>query len=162
MLIRVVDIRKVIGQTLSVPLFLTPRALDSIKLLSPIEGEILVENQGSRLLVKGSIKTTAELECVRCLAPFPYLVEVSFAENFVEGNAPSIGDDAVLTEEELDTFYFQGESLDLSEPIRDHILLSLPWIPLCKKDCLGLCQFCGINLNFKKCSCSTSGAEQIS
>lgn len=161
MLIQVAEIRKVIGRILEVPVYLTPMVLDSLRVLSPIEGEIVVENQGDRLLVAGNIETSVELECVRCLVSFPYNVQVSFRETFVEGEISSASEEVALNEEGLDTFYFQGDSLDLSDLIRDHILLSLPWLPLCKQDCCGLCQSCGANLNFETCKCSGPGTEKI-
>lgn len=43
--------------------------------------------------------------------------------------------------------------IDLTEDIREDILIGLPHRLLCRKNCKGLCFACGQNLNFKKCSC---------
>lgn len=37
--------------------------------------------------------------------------------------------------------------LDISQEIRDLVLLSLPLQTLCREDCKGLCPLCGANLN---------------
>jgi uncharacterized protein len=37
--------------------------------------------------------------------------------------------------------------IDVSQEIRDLLLLNLPFRNLCRKDCLGLCSVCGVNLN---------------
>jgi len=44
-------------------------------------------------------------------------------------------------------------SVDLSEPLREIILLSLPMHAVCRPDCRGLCPQCGQNLNFGQCDC---------
>lgn len=44
--------------------------------------------------------------------------------------------------------------LDITDDIRQEILLSYPVRFLCKEDCLGLCPRCGKNLNTGPCDCS--------
>ena len=43
----------------------------------------------------------------------------------------------------------------LSEIVTSEISLSLPLRFLCKPDCRGLCESCGVNLNEEKCNCDT-------
>lgn len=43
--------------------------------------------------------------------------------------------------------------LDVTDDIRQEILLSYPIRFLCKEECLGLCPQCGKNLNFSACEC---------
>ena len=38
------------------------------------------------------------------------------------------------------------EQIDLEPVIRDAIVLSLPFQPVCSEDCLGLCPDCGLKL----------------
>jgi len=49
-----------------------------------------------------------------------------------------------------------NKALDLTEDIREDILLNLPQHFLCSEDCKGLCPFCGINLNTTTCSCKNN------
>ena len=44
-------------------------------------------------------------------------------------------------------------TVDLSEVLRQEILLHFPLIPVCSKSCKGLCPKCGIDLNKKTCEC---------
>jgi uncharacterized metal-binding protein YceD (DUF177 family) len=82
--------------------------------------------------------------------------------------AASCGPSAVLTTEKspvgvaiafsaaADPTYFIDEGwLDLRQPLREQILLTLPMHPLCRPDCKGLCSTCGHNLNEGPCNCST-------
>ena len=40
-----------------------------------------------------------------------------------------------------------GELLDLEPLLRDTVVLDLPYTPLCRPDCAGLCPDCGADLN---------------
>ncbi len=58
---------------------------------------------------------------------------------------------------QADLFY-QIESrgadfIDITEDLRQEILLNLPDRVLCCKDCQGICPQCGTNLNENKCNC---------
>jgi uncharacterized protein len=53
------------------------------------------------------------------------------------------------------------EEVDVTEDIREAILLSLPHFPLCDESCKGLCPRCGKSLNGAPCGCGkieTGGA----
>ena len=46
--------------------------------------------------------------------------------------------------------------IDLTEFIQEEAHLDVPFNPICKENCLGLCQICGIDLNLGDC-----GHEEI-
>jgi uncharacterized protein len=50
----------------------------------------------------------------------------------------------------LDSYH----SLDLTEAVRQYVIINLPMKPLCRRDCAGLCASCGVNLNDHQCGCS--------
>ena len=41
----------------------------------------------------------------------------------------------------------EGDLIDLEPLLRDDVVLDLPFQPLCREDCAGLCVECGANLN---------------
>jgi uncharacterized metal-binding protein YceD (DUF177 family) len=45
------------------------------------------------------------------------------------------------------------ESVDLTEDIRESMILAFPHYPVCNPECKGLCPQCGVNLNNAPCSC---------
>ena len=45
------------------------------------------------------------------------------------------------------------EKLDLRPFLEEALLVFMPFAPLCDKDCKGLCQSCGENLNERTCDC---------
>jgi uncharacterized protein len=46
--------------------------------------------------------------------------------------------------------------LDLSETVREELILSVPEYVLCRDDCRGLCPGCGQDLNVRSCGCQPS------
>ena len=48
------------------------------------------------------------------------------------------------------------EPVDLTEDIREDLVLMFPDQFLCKEDCLGICPKCGQNLTEAQCECDTS------
>ena len=65
-----------------------------------------------------------------------------------------------ITQDDLQFSYFKGEEIDVGDIIVEQAVLDQPMTYLCKKDCKGLCPQCGINLNEKKCGCSTQKVEK--
>jgi uncharacterized protein len=55
--------------------------------------------------------------------------------------------------DDLDVSIYDGEKIDLTDLVREQILLDLPTQILCQEDCKGLCQKCGANLNEVNCNC---------
>lgn len=52
-----------------------------------------------------------------------------------------------------------GEPIDLTEAIREDILLAFPQSFHCREDCRGLCPVCGQNLNLGLCNCQSEEQE---
>lgn len=53
----------------------------------------------------------------------------------------------------------QGERLILVEPVRQALFADIPLKPLCREDCKGLCQKCGVNLNDTTCACDKGAGD---
>ncbi len=58
-----------------------------------------------------------------------------------------------------EAFEIVGDQLDLSDVVREVMLLDVPSTPLCRPDCAGLCLTCGANLNDGPCGCATVSAD---
>lgn len=94
-------------------------------------------------------KTIGKLTCARCLTSFPTSLEASWNEKFTDKKEL-----ACDTEEEAILFLSDGQ-VDLTPYVREQLLIHLPYAPLCKPDCAGLCPVCGVNKNEATCSCNT-------
>jgi uncharacterized protein len=100
--------------------------------------------------------------CSRCTGPSRMPLAASFELVFVPAGDPralakSQADDdgeAVADEGGADTAEYVDEQLDLEDTLREQLLLALPYAPLCKPDCKGLCAQCGKDLNEGSCGCT--------
>ncbi len=94
------------------------------------------------------------LVCARCLTTFTEEIDGKLHLDYIAGKDPLLSLEKVeLKAGDIDRVYYAGTSIDLSIGIREAIVLYIPAVPLCRKDCLGLCPRCGQNLNVKKCDC---------
>lgn len=105
---------------------------------SPVELDLRLESVVEGVLVTGAATLELRGECVRCLGTVGRRLEVDLQELFVYP-----GRDA--TEEEASRL--EGDLADLEPVLRDAVVLDLPFQPLCRPDCAGLCPRCGANLN---------------
>jgi uncharacterized protein len=123
----------------------------------PFDGEGEIWNIDGRLLVSASVSGEVEMVCSRCLSPVTVPLEVSFEEEFIEGDPESVPE-ADEEEEVRAVSFFQGDEIDLTEALRENILLELPMKPLCREECEGLCPTCGANRNENPCTCEGTGS----
>jgi uncharacterized protein len=111
---------------------------------APLELDLLLESVLEGVLVTGTVRAQARGACVRCLDDVVLDLEVPVQELFVypeRAEAASESGDRDIEERELD-----GDMADLTDAVRDAIVLELPFQPLCREDCQGLCPQCGVRL----------------
>ena len=106
---------------------------------SPVALDLRLESVVEGVLVTGTATLELRGECVRCLGPVAERLEVDLQELFVYP-----GRDAM---EEEEASRLQGDLADLEPVLRDAVVLDLPFQPLCRPDCAGLCPQCGANRN---------------
>ena len=130
------------------------------KLNEPVSIEVSLVRIGGLVEVKGRFATSFESFCGRCLKKFTLDLDEPFELTFtnepltVHDEGADEEDGVELSAEELGLIPFIGDSIDLSEAIGEQLFLALPVRPLCSVECQGLCPYCGIYLNEKKCDCS--------
>lgn len=107
---------------------------------APVSYDVNAVVAGHSLVVTGRIWTRVGVTCMRCLKQNDRKVDV---RDFVAHQE--------ITPEQ--------DFADLTENLREDILLALPQNPLCKKDCRGLCPVCGQDLNEATCSCAKQAAD---
>ena len=109
---------------------------------APVELDLRLEAVMEGVLVTGTAKAGLEGECARCLEPIRDDLEVTFQELFVYDDIR----DAEGAEEDDEVSMLQDDLLDLEPLLRDAVVLALPFQPLCRDDCPGLCTECGVRL----------------
>jgi uncharacterized protein len=107
-----------------------------------VDAALLFESVVEGVLVSGPVSGIMVLSCARCLKAFQSEFRLDVQELFAWG--ADAGDDEYLLAE---------DSVDLEPMIRDAVVLSMPFAPLCRPDCLGLCERCGGDRNLGECVC---------
>jgi uncharacterized protein len=111
---------------------------------SPIEFELRLEAVMEGVLVTGQATAGLEGECARCLEEIRDDVVADFQELFVYEESDTATDSP--DGEDDDASRLEGDLLDLEPLLRDAVVLMLPFRPLCREDCPGLCIECGARL----------------
>ena len=125
--------------------------------ISPVRGEITVENVGSLLITRGRMEVSVRLSCVRCLREFERAVTVEFEEEYAtDYTAPDV---STIDREEPDTAAISGFTLDLTELARQQVTVNVPMASVCRPKCRGICPRCGQNLNDGPCECAVEPAD---
>jgi uncharacterized protein len=117
-----------------------------------------LKRTGLEILCKGSLETGLFVTCTRCLSDFSFVVKSELKVHFIPRDNNKLANEIQLTELDVEQEFYEDGRVDLSSPVRDLILLSLPQVILCRKNCAGLCPECGSNLNTNKCDCKNEGS----
>jgi uncharacterized protein len=108
---------------------------------------------GDDFLLRGDVRGSLETPCARCLEPARVDVQAPLAVTFVPRDVGSDAGRELDEEDDPDVVMFGGGEIDVSDEVRDEILLAIPVGPLCSPTCRGLCAVCGGNRNLVPCDC---------
>ena len=125
-----------------------------VELAEPLQVRLDAQFAGRDVLVRGEVWGQAELPCRRCLrsVSVPFREEVAFL--YRPGLTEVEAEDA-----EVYALPERTDELDLSEAVREQVVLSMPQYAVCDADCRGLCPRCGVNLNQGQCSCGSAEVD---
>ena len=104
-----------------------------IRLVEPFEVDAVIALADRELVIRADIRVPLRLTCARCLEEF----------------ASVITPGAVFSYK-----VHPSDVVDITDDVRQEILLSYPVRFLCREECRGLCLRCGGNLNQGPCGCS--------
>ncbi|RJX20959.1 MAG: DUF177 domain-containing protein [Ammonifex sp.] len=123
---------------------------EPVRILSPVELDLSVTNAGDFLWAVGEVSATIGLSCSRCIGEYAEKIAGRFEEKYrLHGGADEEGKEIPYAADEID---FTGH-------VTESLVLSLPMKPLCRESCLGLCQYCGKDLNSGGCSCQVDKGD---
>jgi uncharacterized protein len=101
----------------------------------PMTLSCLITKADRELVVQATLQYQLQMSCAKCLETF----------------ASPVTTNATLSYQVAPT-----DVVDITEDVRQEILLSYPMIPICRPSCQGLCPGCGQNLNQDACRCERS------
>jgi uncharacterized protein len=118
----------------------------------------------THVFAAGTFKGEVTVACSRCVEPVKLPIDEKLRVTFMpqhelpadedgEGAGDGEGEGEEVAEEDLDLFPYDGEMVDLEPLFREQFVLAVPYAPLCREDCKGLCPQCGIDRNTGTCGC---------
>ena len=116
---------------------------------APIVSDLLLESVVEGILASGPMCGRLALSCARCLREFEEAFGLQVQELFSRDAGPE-GEEYPLSAE---------GSIDIEPMVRDAVLLAVPFSPLCRPDCRGLCERCGADRNLGQCTCTTEETD---
>ena len=125
----------------------------------PLTGtvEMLRTNRG--VLVEAALDGAVTVECSRCLRDVHCPVTVEIVEEFQPTIDVVRGTFVAVEEEDAALLINEHHGLDISEVVRQALLLEVALQVLCREDCAGLCPTCGKDLNLGPCECSQDATD---
>jgi uncharacterized protein len=113
---------------------------------SPVDVAVRLESVSEGVLVSGTARATASGACVRCLEPVSLPVEAAIQELFVYADRAAHHHEVGADEDEDEVRELVDDLIDLQPVLRDAVVPALPFQPVCRADCPGLCSDCGVAL----------------
>ena len=132
------------------------RALDlGDGITSPVRVSARLEKTGTQVFLTVQTETTGTFPCDRCLAPFDRTLSPRYRMTYV-CDADEAGQ---FDPAEVQVISPALTVIDITEDVRQTILLAVPLKLVCRENCQGLCPTCGVNWNDAPCSCREESVD---
>lgn len=117
-----------------------------------LSGVATLARTGDGILVTLSdIAGERSLTCVRCLTPL--------VRSFSLPRAMCLFVTLPGEQPDMEGLDLARQQLDLRPLLREELLVVTPQTPLCRPDCPGLCQRCGVSRSDRSCTCPREDME---
>lgn len=155
-------------------------SLKKVKPLRKINLNINLRAVDNVYIASGNLDSHIDLLCSRCATSFELPLHEHFSHLFSKDkelagisylkadgsiknknigharHAASIPSEEQFVEstDDLEMTYVAEDFIDLTDLLKEVISLRIPYQPLCKEDCKGVCMQCGTDLNVGRCACA--------
>ena len=123
-----------------------------VEFKTPIFVEGILRNVGHGILAEGRYKATIINECSRCLDMIEQELTGRLEELFVVDISKHDNDDK-------EVFPISNKTINLEPAVNQLVITEIPFKPLCKNDCAGICVTCGKNLNKETHDCQEDAID---
>lgn len=108
---------------------------------APLDLDLTLQSLSDGVLVTGTASAPTAGECARCLTPVTGTVKIDLSVLFAYDDASSEPAD-----EDDEVGQVIDDTVNVEQSIIDAVGMILPFSPLCRHDCPGLCPECGVPL----------------
>ena len=126
---------------------------DADQLMDHVTGDVKFVRTHQGIWVQADLSVGVSQDCSRCLADFHQTLKLELDEEYLPEVDVRTGR-RMFPPDDWEGLYISADHiLDLAEATRQSALAALPMKPLCKTDCIGICDRCGIDRNVVECEC---------
>jgi len=117
--------------------------------------QVDLEKRAPYYFLKNRVQVSGRFACDRCVDEFDRTVNEEWRAVFTSAK------DLLAMNEADDIHYLalEAKEIDLTDEIREMIVLAVPMKMLCSENCRGLCAGCGANLSTESCRCAAPPAD---
>ena len=145
MFLDLLDAMREPGKSVRRDFTLEDKTLDDIELASPVSGWVRATNARRHIVIDGKADAEVVLQCARCLCEYSQPMELELQASIplhllnaeLDGSAAQNDKDDEIDPDEIAAL-FREHRLDISELVRQAIVVQTPSKPLCRDDCPGL------------------------
>ena len=124
-----------------------------ITLTRPVIVDLELVPEAEHIKLSGRLQATVRVGCSRCLQDFVLELDETIPLTLLQPLAADTAEEIDLRPQDLNTAFFNGETIEVDLIVSEQIFLALPQRPVCQPDCQGLCSECGADLNRESCGC---------
>ncbi|MFY9442490.1 MAG: DUF177 domain-containing protein [Bacillota bacterium] len=134
-----------------------------VRFKEPVKVTGSVVNIDQHFLLTGSAIGQVELICDRCMESFVIPIEAELQYSFADacgfrGHVARVAGEGE-PDADPDIREFAGDEIDITDEVREAVLLALPSKRLCSVQCKGICPVCGVNRNKSECKCAEDSVD---
>jgi uncharacterized protein len=116
---------------------------------SEVHADVVLDKTANQIALNATVHTSANFTCDRCTAPFASPLSSSYRMHYIWNDEDASQYDVA----EVQVIPQGSTIIDITEDVRQTVLIAVPLKLLCREDCLGLCPYCGKDLNEGLCEC---------
>lgn len=159
------------------------------KVERPIQAHFNLRKVDEIVVVSGNINTSVNLICSRCAQYYAFETRPAFSALFCKDpvmagvahlkesgrpagqnrgfarhahdeSAEEEGESSMESGQNIDITYISNDFIDLSDVLSEQLQLQIPFQPLCRESCKGVCTQCGADQNKGRCACAKLTASK--
>ena len=131
-------------------------------LAEQVHGRIRLVRLDGGIWVTGQLNATVPGSCSRCLREYSFDTQLQLDDIYYSVVSVAAGTPIAMPPEADPSFTIDDHhTLDITESVRQSIVLATPMKPLCQNECAGICSECGMNRNEASCVCRDQEINSI-